>query len=388
MVGGERIQYPYALDENENLVYIQDVLKETRHEHQYHCPECGKTMLPRLGEHNAKHFYHSENQKCGVESYIHSVAKRILAARFNDRTRPFMVSFRVHSVCCKKESCAFYQKQFCEDDIMRSFDLHKEYDLPAREEVRLKYNSAIEFQPDVVLQSSSSKHQPFYLEVWYKHKSSPEKIQSNNLIIEIRVRDISDLKDLDTFEIKESERVFFYNFKEVKVNPEAYRKRAEEELRMGLANIDYALPICLRSRDGQREIQNLQRIILYKSGKTFYQGIFEDERDKHRPSALADITYYRDRIEKPFLILKQVLERIPKSSRACLMCKHCASDIDETNRWCGLVKNGSIRKGTFKPEKASWCSFFEYWTSVYEQDSSQRDLVEGVDYTIWINPNL
>ena len=304
-------------------------------------------MLPRLGEHNAKHFYHSENQKCGVESYIHSVAKRILAARFNDRTRPFMVSFRVHSVCCKKESCAFYQKQFCEDDIMRSFDLHKEYDLPAREEVRLKYNSAIEFQPDVVLQSSSSKHQPFYLEVWYKHKSSPEKIQSNNLIIEIRVRDISDLKDLDTFEIKESERVFFYNFKEVKVNPEAYRKRAEEELRMGLANIDYALPICLRSRDGQREIQNLQRIILYKSGKTFYQGIFEDERDKHRPSALADITYYRDRIEKPFLILKQVLERIPKSSRACLMCKHCASDIDETNRWCGLVKNGSIRKGTF-----------------------------------------
>ena len=35
MVNGERIQYPYALDENENLVYIQDVLKETRHEHQY-----------------------------------------------------------------------------------------------------------------------------------------------------------------------------------------------------------------------------------------------------------------------------------------------------------------------------------------------------------------
>lgn len=385
MLSGERIRYPYALDENENLVYILDVQKETRHEHQYHCPECGKQMLPRLGEHNAKHFYHSENQKCGVESYIHSVAKRVLAARFNDRTRPFMVSFRVHSVCRRKDACVFYQQQYCEDDIMRDFDLHKEYDLPAREEVRLKYNSAIEFQPDVVLQSSSPNHQPIYLEVWYKHKCGPEKIQSNNHIIEIRVRDLSNLNDLDTFEIKESEQIFFYNFKALKVNPEAFRKRAEDEMRMGLAKIDYALPVCLRSRDGQREFQNLQRIILYKSGKTFHQGIFEDEREKHRTSALADITYYRDRIEKPSFILKQVLERIPKSFWTCLMCRHCSSDIDETNRWCGLVKNGSIRKGTFKPEKASWCSSFE---SEFRQDSSQSALVEGVDYTIWTNPSL
>ena len=271
MVGGERIQYPYALDENENLVYIQDVLKETRHEHQYHCPECGKTMLPRLGEHNAKHFYHSENQKCGAESYIHSVAKRILAARFNDRSRPFMVSFRVHSVCKKKDTCKFYLKELCEDNMTKEYDLHRSYDLPAREEVRLKYNSAIVFQPDVVLQSSKSEREPIYLEIWYKHQSSSKKLQSKNHIIEIRVRSVSELAQLDTIRLRESEDICFYNCNEIKVEPDSFRRCANGEPSWVIRDVDDILPVCLKSREGQREFQNLQRITLYRSGKTFFR---------------------------------------------------------------------------------------------------------------------
>lgn len=50
------IQYPFAFDENNNLVFIEDIDPEHRHNHTYHCPNCGHEMTPRLGPHNAKHF--------------------------------------------------------------------------------------------------------------------------------------------------------------------------------------------------------------------------------------------------------------------------------------------------------------------------------------------
>ena len=232
-------------------------------------------MAPLLGEHNAKHFYHSENQSCGVESYIHSVAKRILAERFNDRSRPFNITFWTQQVCKDKDNCKFFDSQYCEDTEMKEYDLHKTYDLPAREEIRLTYISGDQFQPDVFLTSSSIKHSPIYLEVYHKHKSSPKKLESGQHIIEIRVRDWSELEDLDTLELKQSDRVAFFNFKDIKVKPEAFRKRAEEFAKgADLTNLDYALPVCLRSREGQRELQDWWRIVLYPSGKIFYSGVY------------------------------------------------------------------------------------------------------------------
>lgn len=38
------ILYPFALDENKNLVFIEDVDKEHRHDHTYTCPDCGHVM--------------------------------------------------------------------------------------------------------------------------------------------------------------------------------------------------------------------------------------------------------------------------------------------------------------------------------------------------------
>lgn len=118
------------------------------------------------------------------------------------------------------------------------------------------------------------------------------------------------------------------------------------------------------------------------SGKTYSCGVFEEEFEKHKPSALADITYYKPRIPGSFNLLALLLERIPKKTRTCLMCRYCASDSLDTNQWCSIVKNGSKRKGTFNESKGSYCSFFETGIST----NPQNDLVEGDDYTIWINP--
>lgn len=380
-----QIQYPYALDENNNIVHIKSIEREHKSDHTYHCPCCGKPMIPRIGESNAPHFAHADNQKCGVESYVHIIAKRVLVSRFNDRSRPFSITFWTHEVCKDKDTCKFFDSQYCEDTEMKDYDLHKTYDLPAREEIRLTYVSGDQFQPDVVLTSSSIRHSPIYLEVYHKHKSCSKKLESGQHIIEIRVRDWSELEDLDTLELKQSDRVAFFNFKDIKVKPEVFRKRAEEFAKgADLTNLDYALPVCLRSREGQRAFQDWWRIVLYPSGKLFYSGVYGEEIKRHRSSALADITYNKKRIPESFSMMWLLADKIPQEHRNCFMCCHCLQN-DSDVRWCELLKNGSTKKGTFKESKGSWCSFFEWYRADSKQP--QHDLVEGVDYTIWINPD-
>lgn len=381
-----RIQYPFAFDENDNLVHIDSVQREHRHERTYHCPGCGDRMIPRIGKSNAHHFAHAENNSCDVESAIHIFAKRILATRFNDRSRPFNVKFWTRHICRSKEGCRYYDQNYCEDYQMDEFELHKTYDKPAREEVRLKTVSDEVFQPDVILESSSPKHAPIFLEVYHKHKSSPKKLESGQHIIEIRVKDWSELIDLETIEIVQSERIRFYGFKDRFLLPERFKLRGEKIAKeFGMNDPDSFIPGCFRSREGQRGYQDWWRVVLFPSGKTYYSGIYEDEIQKHRPSAVADVTFNRKKVPESFSFMPLLVERIPRGLRNCFMCCHCSQN-DSDVRWCELVKNGSTRKRTFDKDKGSKCSFFEWFRSPLEQP--KVDLVENVDYTIWINPNL
>lgn len=379
------IQYPYAYDEENNLVHINSIEREHKNERTYHCPCCDHLMIPRIGEFNVPHFAHADNQKCGIESYIHIIAKRILVTRFNDRSRPFNVKFWTRHICKNKDSCKYYEQHYCEDSVMDEFDLHKSYDRPAREEIRMKNASDSVFQPDVILQSSSLKHNPIYLEVYHKHRISPKKRNSGQYIIEIRVKDWSELLDLDSVEIKQSDRIAFYNFKDRLLTPESFLERAEQLVKeYNFTNPDSVLPGCFRSREGQREFQDWWRIVLYPSGKTYFSGVYGEEMKKHRPSALADITYNRKRVPESFSLMWLLTERIPQERRNCFLCSHCVQN-DMDVRWCELRKNGTTRKGTFKEDKGNWCSFFEWYRAGSKQP--QHDLVEGVDYTIWVNPD-
>jgi hypothetical protein len=379
------VQYPYAFDENDNLVFIEDVKKETRYDHSYRCPNCGHPMLPRLGDHNAHCFAHSENQACGVESYIHKMAKLILTKRFNDRSHPFNVHFRTNHICKEMEGCDHYSENECEHLVMDRFDLHDVYDLPAIEEVRLKYSSGSSFQPDIIIQSSKQKHAPIYIEIFHKHRISSEKRLSGQHIIEIQVKDWGDLTGLASLEIDESDdRITFYNFKDRRLKREVIKKDAEAIAQaIGIADIDRMLPFCFKSKKGKRELLNDIRLIIYPSGKTFSYGIFEDEMKKHKQSAIAEITYNCQRVPDTFDPLSVLVKKFPKTRR-CTMCCHCLQNEFETNKWCDLVKNGSLRKNTFDNLKGIACSSFEMWTPVDSQsDSSMK---EGIDYVIWINP--
>ena len=376
----KKIQYPYAFDEDNNLVYIEDIDKDHRHDHTYHCPDCGHPMLPRLGEKNAKHFYHSDNHSCNKESYIHSVAKRILANRFNDRTQPFKIKLWNSFFCKEQDSCKWFDQQFCEYCRMDEYNLHEKYDLPAREEVWLKNGPQEVFRPDVVLESSSSKHKPIYLEVYHKHKCSDKKLQSGNHIIEIRVKDFTELVSLQTLALEQSERVNFQNFKDIKMGPVWFQKNAKGIARDNDLPLDSVLPVCFRSREGQREFQDLWRVILYSSGKTYSSGVFEDELDKHKPFAIADITFDKTKMPNTFHPITFLISHLPKHLLRCQLCCHYVKNMDETNYWCELRKNGSLRNGTFDAEKGRNCSSFEWNMVSYPVDPQL--------YSIWINRKL
>lgn len=373
----KNIQYPIALDENNERVFVGNIDKEHRHDHTYHCPDCGEPMLPRLGDHNAKHFYHSGNHSCSKESYIHAVAKGILADRFNDRSNPFMIKLW-NIYYCKNKQCRWYDPHYCEAYQMDEYNLHETYDLPAREEVWLKNGPQEEFRPDVILESSSGKHKPIFLEVYHKHKSSKKKLESGNYIIEIRVKDFSELVDLQKLTFEQSERVNFINFKSIEKKPIWFRDKAKRIAENNSVQLDETLPVCFRSRKDQRRFQDLWRVILYPSGKSHSFGLFEDEIEKHRADSIADITYYQSQVEQSFNPLDTIIINLPRSARSCHFCCHCFQNEDGTNCWCELVKNGSMRKGTFNEKKGQWCSYFEV----------NADPCEGESYSIWINPRL
>ena len=385
----KEVQYPYAFDENDHLVCIDDVVKETRHDYSYHCPNCGHSMLPRLGNHNAHCFAHSENQACGVESYIHKMAKIILTKRFNDRSRPFTVYFRTNHICREKDSCKHFNNYECQHLVMDQFDLHQVYDLPAIEEVNSKNSTGDSFRPDVIVSSSKHKYAPIYLEVFHKHRISPKKRISGQHIIEIQIKDWKDLTELDSLEIKESDdRISFYNFKDRRFKREDIKKEAEAIAEafaqaFEIADIDPKLPFCFKSKKEKREVLDDIRLILYPSGKSFCSGIFEDEKTNHKKSALADITYNRQRVPGTFDPLAVLAKKIPKVRR-CTMCYHCRQNEFETNMWCDLVKNGSLRKNTFDNQKGVTCSSFKYGIPIDGQ--SDTSLKEGFDYEIWVNP--
>lgn len=80
------ILYPYALDEQNKLVFIKDAQRS-----QFHCIECSCEMIPRQGNIRVWHFAHkNEGQACSGEGALHKTAKLLLEKRWKDKTFPIL----------------------------------------------------------------------------------------------------------------------------------------------------------------------------------------------------------------------------------------------------------------------------------------------------------
>lgn len=380
------IQYPYALDEHGGLRHIDTVDKQSRSEHVFYCPNCGKEMRACLGDKNAHYFSHECGCHCSTESYIHKTAKSILLKRYNDSTSAFIIGLRVKRKCKQFEVCENVNSKCELSPIYQEYSLKHHYDLPAVMEESY-ISEAGEFTPDLMLRSSNIARKPIFIEIFYKHKSSDKKLASGNYIIEFEIKSFTDLQNLERVEVfEESEYIKFYNFKTLMMSSDIIEQEIRRECFDNEAQIsEYDLPFCKQSNKVQRTNLALRRLVIYKSGKCYEGGIFESEKVLHKPNALIDITYTQSPKMMDFSPLFVIAKKF-SWMKSCYMCEHCVSTEDVT--WCKNVKNGSSRKGTFNEQKARLCKCFqwsEYQSHLYS--IYMKELIEGEDYIIWTNPN-
>ena len=386
------VQYPYAIDETDKLVFIDDIDRETRREHQYYCPNCGQKMEPRQGEHNAWHFAH-DNHKCGLESYIHKTAKHIIVQRFMEGKLPLSIRIMNKDVssCSKAKECKDYEQYLCHyaSHIIPESLLYCDYCLTDHYKKATEEVSVGCYRPDVLLKSDDPRWKDIFIEFYYRHQSSESKILSGFPIIEIKLNGFNDLKWLQTVKIlsENDGRSHFYGFKtKYGLDPVVI----EESIRNYISECDCpvddeSLPMCKRSDSYWRDQQALRRINLYKSGKTYESGLYENERDIHHPGAVMDITYDSSIINTWFNA-KVLFAKKDRKYRTCYCCYHCTKSEITDSIYCELGKNGTSWKGTFNHQKGTYCSLFE-WKPLFDVEQ-EKQLIEGVDYQIWVKPTL
>jgi len=185
------ITYPNAVDENGNVHNIGEITQENRAEHKYYCLGCDKEMVPVLCKDKTDHFRHKVNDLCNPETYLHNLAKKHLAKQFETQPK-FEISYYATNECPHKDSCQLF-KQFhwkeCSGTTLHTFDLKEKYDTCQIEGVFDGYRA------DVLLTSSKNPdHPPIFLEVSVSHDCTPEKLESGNRIIEMKIRSEADFK--------------------------------------------------------------------------------------------------------------------------------------------------------------------------------------------------
>lgn len=236
------IKYHYALDEAWTLISVEDVCLEDRNKHRYTCLGCGAEMILKAGKVKARHFAHKINtEHCGVETYLHKLAKRIVKRKFESGGK-FEIEHIQTVRCTDAGTCPFFIESLCKDDVCKSFDLRKFYDICEEEK------SIDGYVADILLSDSTGKYsEPVLIEVHVSHKSTEQKIRSGQKIIEIKVSDEEDVNALSDGSFRESRyyrdegNIHFFGFKRDAVKLE---------------------PLSCRY---------ISKFILFESGKTFVQ---------------------------------------------------------------------------------------------------------------------
>lgn len=95
--------YKYTIDENGTFVSVDELTRESKTLHKYHCIECGCEMVPVMGGDRVHHFRH-KNDQCSYESYLHKAAKLRFKQLF-DNENSFIVKYYVHYSCRHRREC-------------------------------------------------------------------------------------------------------------------------------------------------------------------------------------------------------------------------------------------------------------------------------------------
>ncbi len=189
----------FALDQDNNIVDI----KNTVDNNKYYCPNCHAKMILKRGQIRQWHFAHKTN-KCSYDSYLHSIAKKMIADWFNNNEH-ITLKLNCENKCRKYEKCKIYNKDICSIPIKKTFDLKKYYKKCILEH---KYNG---FVADIYCEHKSA---PIFIEIYVTHECSLEKKNSGIHIIELRIQSEEDIINIiNSSELIENQNIQLYNFK-------------------------------------------------------------------------------------------------------------------------------------------------------------------------------
>lgn len=185
-------KYYYALessDPNAEVVCADNALKQV----DYICIGCGARLRLRHGTKRRAHFAHMDGAECGRETYLHKLAKRLIAQTFR-KSEHFFVHLPMLGVC-NVEDCPVGYPERCRWDVTKAYDLKKYYD-SCKEECTFDT-----WRPDLLIYKSSTgsgdidiKRDPIFMEIFVTHKSSCEKCASGHRIIEIKIESEEDIE--------------------------------------------------------------------------------------------------------------------------------------------------------------------------------------------------
>lgn len=202
------ILYSHAIDENNNIVSIHDIDKDTCSGRVFTCLSCGQPMIARIGTKRQPHFAHKIECDCSPESYIHQLAKHIIKTTF-DNSKTYEIEINRSHKCAEYASCPLFLKGDCSEIYPEKYDLKQYYQIATEEKM---FDG---FRADILLESTSN-HQPIFFEIKYRHACTADKIASNNRIIEIDVESENELNSLlNTSVLRDSRNIRFYNFNTV-----------------------------------------------------------------------------------------------------------------------------------------------------------------------------
>lgn len=207
------IKYQYAYDENNNLVSIRSLTKETSKQHNFKCLGCKNELRARaIGSVKVTpHFYHMK--ECNYETYLHRLGKELIERKFNQNN--FTIKYKVEK-SCSTMNCVLRNEQCFNISDTNEVNLKEYYDTCEKEKV---YKT---FRPDILLTSVDNPDSPIFIEIRVTSSCSEDKLDSGIRIIEIRVKEECQLlkilegKILEEKEYADGSSVSFINFKKKK----------------------------------------------------------------------------------------------------------------------------------------------------------------------------
>lgn len=319
----KQIKYSYCIDENDEIVFINDLSKETRHKKRLFCLQCGHEMIPNLGSKKVWHFSHKSNCSCDGESYLHKLAKIKIQEKFNVE-KNFPITFSRNIPCSEKEKCVFYDEYHCHsikkiDRDLKTWEGKTLYDIC---DVEKSYDN---FRPDILLTySKDESRSPIFIEIFKSHESETTKINSNYRIIETtKIQTEEDIDDIIRRGFVEGENCNTYNFNLLKI----------PQVKLS------GIPIT--------------RFVLQSNGVAYYKKPFDYEiccdkvYSRICPDSVIELNIGEPR--NPFTscgsldtIVKGLIYLVLKRGfniRNCLLCRNYRYNIKYGNNICILYKN-------------------------------------------------